>query len=122
MLGTSILTSVGKDGQTAGGVAGVVAGIRSVDFRLDLKFTGATGSDPTVGAVNVFLATAGLFKLEEHDLRIGSQAQRRSPGAGSAGSEDLHFSDAAQPVDELPVDAASHPTPGDELANVRMSG
>ena len=36
-----------------------------------------------------------LFKFQHHYFRIGSETQRRSPGADAAGGEDLHAADAA---------------------------
>lgn len=63
-----------------------------------------------------------LFEFQHDDFRIGPQAQGRTPGPGAAGSEDLHSADPAQAVDELAVDSASDPTPGNELAEVSVSG
>lgn len=63
-----------------------------------------------------------LLEFQHYDFGVGAQAQGRAPGAGAAGSEDLHFADAAEAIDKLAVDATGHPTPGDELAEVRVSG
>ncbi len=63
-----------------------------------------------------------LFKLQHYNFWIGTQTYRWSPGAGAAGGEDLHSSDPAHTIDNLAVDAARHPTPRDELAEVSVTG
>src|SRR5437763_2849308 len=63
-----------------------------------------------------------LLKLKHHNLWIRSQAQRRSPGSGAAGSKNLHFADLAQAVNKLPVHSTRQPAPGDELPQMRVSG
>jgi hypothetical protein len=39
--------------------------------------------------------TLAFLEFEHYDLRIRAQPQRRSPGSGSARSENLHFPDPA---------------------------
>src|SRR5215472_426394 len=63
-----------------------------------------------------------LLEFQHHDFRVRSEAERRSPRTGATRSENLHFADAAQPVNELAVDAPSHPTPGNELAKMGVAG
>jgi len=67
-------------------------------------------------------ATGYSLEFQQHDFRIRSEAQGRTPGSGAARGEDLHFADATQAVDELPVDAPCDPTPGNELTEMRVTG
>src|ERR1700726_4693361 len=62
-----------------------------------------------------------LLELQHHNLGIGTESQRRSPGACSAGSENLHLADPAQAINELPVNPPCNPTPGYELAEMGMT-
>ena len=65
---------------------------------------------------------ATLLEVEEDDFGDGAEAQWRTPGAGAAGGKDLQIAEAAESVDELAIDAASDPAPGNELAEVRVAG
>ena len=76
--------------------------------------------EPRSGAPT--LTTPALDEFQHYDFGVGTQADWGAPGAGAAGGEDLHFSDAAQAVDELAIHAAGHPAPGNELAEVRVPG
>ena len=69
-----------------------------------------------IGAGQVF-----LFKLKQHNFRVGTKSQRRPPGPHAARSIHLHLSDPAQTIRELPINPLRHPGPGIELPNVRMS-
>ena len=63
-----------------------------------------------------------LFELQDYNFGIGAEAQWWAPSAGAAGREDLHFADAAEAVNELAINAASHPAPGNELADMGVAG
>ena len=62
-----------------------------------------------------------LLELNHNNFGIRSQTQWWPPGARSAGSEDHHLANAAQPIDELAVHAACDPAPRNELSKVRVT-
>src|SRR3974390_3505001 len=64
----------------------------------------------------------GSLELQDHDFRIGTEAQWRSPGSGAARGEYLHFADAAESIDKLAINPARHPTPWDKLSHMRVAG
>ena len=49
-----------------------------------------------------------------------SKPERRPPGPCSAGGKNLHLAYPAQTINKLPVDPSRHPTPGQELSQVRV--
>src|SRR5579862_8620020 len=68
-----------------------------------------------------FCSRVALFEFQHHNLRIRPESQRRSPRARAARSENLHLADATEAVHKLPVDAPCHPTPRNELPEMRVT-
>src|SRR5271169_1785848 len=73
-------------------------------------------------APNSECCVENLLKFEHHNLGIRSQAQRWPPSSCSTRREHLHPPNPAKAIDELPVDLARKPTPGDELPKMRVPG
>ena len=68
------------------------------------------------------IAFRGLFELQQHDLRLGSDPQRRPPRACSVGCVHQKISQALQSVDKLAVQAGSNPGEWKELSTVSVTG
>src|SRR5581483_10261320 len=67
------------------------------------------------------MGTRTLLEFQHDDFWIRAQTQWRTPSACAARGENLHLADAAESVHELTVNTSCHPTPGNELTEMRVT-
>src|SRR5215470_1989077 len=79
-------------------------------------------AETNVAATSDQEASAPSLELQDYDLWVRPQPQRRPPGPCTARRENLHLANPAQPVHKLAVDSARHPAPRDELPNMGVAG